>query len=339
MAAPTLKTIALKAGVSINTVSLALRNSPRISVATRTLVHGIARELNYCPNPYVSALMSSVSRNKGIPRGATLAFLGEFPLEICKTEHPYLYRFYTGARKQAADYGFALDYFVAKGGPTDSAQLSRIIASRGIQGVIAVAINPQHPRLELKWENFSAVIIGFGETSAPLHRIENDQIQSMDLAIERIVASGKRRPGMYFCWSHAHRPLFERYTMAFRQALVRHGLAQKNSLHFTESPNIHDFYDWVDRSKIDVVLCLHSTPLFWLRDAGYILPEDIGFICCDLRDEDINLKISGIRYNHEAVGETAVHVVSGLVRRNTRGAMSLPSLTTLPGLWVSGSTV
>ena len=46
----TLKDIAAEAGVSVNTASLALRESPRISGETRKRVHRIARRMQYVPN-------------------------------------------------------------------------------------------------------------------------------------------------------------------------------------------------------------------------------------------------------------------------------------------------
>jgi LacI family transcriptional regulator len=47
---PTVKDVAKKANVSPMTVSLALRNSPRISGTTRNNIHHIAREMGYQPN-------------------------------------------------------------------------------------------------------------------------------------------------------------------------------------------------------------------------------------------------------------------------------------------------
>ena len=49
MAKVTLKQIAERAGVSINTVSLALRDMPNVNPDTRARICGIAAELGYCP--------------------------------------------------------------------------------------------------------------------------------------------------------------------------------------------------------------------------------------------------------------------------------------------------
>ncbi len=53
----TLDDVARSAGVHRTTVSLALRNHPRIPQATRDRVKQIANDLGYRINPLVSALM------------------------------------------------------------------------------------------------------------------------------------------------------------------------------------------------------------------------------------------------------------------------------------------
>ena len=53
----TLKDIAEKVGCSINTVSLALKDSPRISEATRRRVTEVASDLNYASNNMARALV------------------------------------------------------------------------------------------------------------------------------------------------------------------------------------------------------------------------------------------------------------------------------------------
>lgn len=54
----TMQDVATAAGVDRTTVSLALRNHPRISLATRKRVQQVADELGYRTHPLVSALMT-----------------------------------------------------------------------------------------------------------------------------------------------------------------------------------------------------------------------------------------------------------------------------------------
>src|SRR5882762_6787627 len=75
----TLKDIARKAGVSVMTVSRALRNQSNLSSETRDRVQAIAEEMGYRPNPLVAALMTYRRSARRIDKSQTLAFLTSFP--------------------------------------------------------------------------------------------------------------------------------------------------------------------------------------------------------------------------------------------------------------------
>jgi len=61
-----LRDIAEKTGFSTNTVSLALRDSPRIPKQTRDLIRAAADELNYLPNQIAKSLVSRETRTIGL---------------------------------------------------------------------------------------------------------------------------------------------------------------------------------------------------------------------------------------------------------------------------------
>jgi LacI family transcriptional regulator len=339
MPQPTLKTIARAIGVSVNTVSLALRNSPRISAKTRERVANEAQRQGYHPNPYVSTLMQTVRKSRQLPKSASLAFVGEFKIEYCEQVHPYMYRFFHGAWKRAEEQGYSVNFLVHGDRPEERKQVNRIIRSRGIQGVLATWISPERPPLDLEWEHFSSVVIGFGKTTAEVDRVENDQLHGTELAVERLAASGHHRIGLVFGWHEAHRPLFERYSMAFRQALFRLGIPADGAVLCPEKYSIGKLRKWLKRFRPDGVLSIHSQRMRDLESSGLRVPEDVSFVCLDLTDKDIQAGISGIRYRNEQVGETACNLLIGMIQRNFRGAPHPPTLTTLPGYWVDGGTL
>src|SRR4051794_30241649 len=74
-----LRQIAEAAGVCLMTVSLALRDSPKISASTRERIHGLARALGYRPDPELSRLMKHL-RTSRTARGRTgLALVDLYP--------------------------------------------------------------------------------------------------------------------------------------------------------------------------------------------------------------------------------------------------------------------
>lgn len=62
----TLKDIAKKLGVSVSTVSRALRNHPDIHIETRQAVADVAKELDYFPDPHAQSLKGGKSNTIGI---------------------------------------------------------------------------------------------------------------------------------------------------------------------------------------------------------------------------------------------------------------------------------
>ncbi|MBX3240932.1 MAG: LacI family DNA-binding transcriptional regulator [Chitinophagaceae bacterium] len=63
---PTIKDIARRLGISVSTVSRALRGSSEINSDTRKLVLDLAKELNYSPNPIALSLKEKKSKVIGV---------------------------------------------------------------------------------------------------------------------------------------------------------------------------------------------------------------------------------------------------------------------------------
>ncbi|WFE74775.1 LacI family DNA-binding transcriptional regulator [Roseinatronobacter sp. S2] len=61
-----LKDVATRTGFSVNTVSLALRDSPRLAKETREIIRSAARELNYLPNQVAKSLVNRETKTIGL---------------------------------------------------------------------------------------------------------------------------------------------------------------------------------------------------------------------------------------------------------------------------------
>src|SRR4051812_9322431 len=104
-----MKTIAAEAGCSVMTVSLALRNHPRIPRDTQERIQGVASRLGYRSNPMVASLMTHIRSTRPVPYQANLAFFG-FGAPGHK-EHPVTKSAHEGACRRAEDLGFLVDSF------------------------------------------------------------------------------------------------------------------------------------------------------------------------------------------------------------------------------------
>jgi len=101
----TLSDIAVKAEVHVTTVSLALRNHPRLPEKTRRRIQALAKKMGYTPDPFLRALVSY--RGKMMPHRnpAILAYVTNWHTRWGwkkMTAHP---EFYEGAQAKAEELG------------------------------------------------------------------------------------------------------------------------------------------------------------------------------------------------------------------------------------------
>src|SRR5690242_15489714 len=123
---PNIRAIAKRSGFSRTTVSLALRNHPKIPEETREKIKTVAKEMGYRPNPMVSVLMSQLQKSK--KQQSTIGFLiSSQNLQQWRRENGLEMELFEGARKRAADLGYELEPFsVAESGMT-SQRLNKIL--------------------------------------------------------------------------------------------------------------------------------------------------------------------------------------------------------------------
>src|SRR5437763_1467974 len=93
----TLRDIAAKAGVSVMTVSRALRNHPHLASETRARILQLAERLGYRPNPMVSALMRYRGAGRRTPSALALGFITNFETRDGWNKSPLSRDFFKGA--------------------------------------------------------------------------------------------------------------------------------------------------------------------------------------------------------------------------------------------------
>lgn len=76
--------------------------------------------------------------------------------------------------------------------------------------------------------------------------------------------------------------------------------------------------------------------LFWVKNLGYHVPDDIGIDFLSLHPEEFNF--SGAIQNCEVIGATAVDVMTEEMNHNHLGVPNFPKLVYIESSWPSGST-
>src|SRR5471030_3130953 len=155
--------IARRAGVSKNTVSLALRADPQIPEKTRRRIQRLAQGMGYQKNPTVAHLMAQLRKSRSPSFQSTLALLNASLDPAAFTRHPTIPVYVKGCRRRAAQLGYSLDEFWLHDKNLDGHRLNKILRARSIRGAIVVGLMKENrlpARFLPTWKEFHTVVTG-----------------------------------------------------------------------------------------------------------------------------------------------------------------------------------
>ncbi len=324
----TLQSVADAAGVSVMTVSRALRNHPEVSPETAARLRKIARSLGYRPNPLVSVLMENVRRGGRDGASANLAFLHAGPTRSHWKTLPHYRELFAGVKARAGELGFGLEtLWIDDPALTPSSPL-RQLQARGVRGVILGPVF--RPRLDFDFSAFAVVATGLSLKEPLFHRVATNQQASIQMALERLRAAGHRRTGFVLseatddrydhqwlgaAWAEYHTsPVKERVP-----PLVLRGIGQ-----------VHLLEPWVRRYRPDSLLVTsHFVPPY-LRGLGLKNPPAIAHLMW----EPDHSSVPGLARDRLRIGASAVNMVAAMLARNERGVPDSAELLLVSPKWM-----
>jgi DNA-binding LacI/PurR family transcriptional regulator len=334
-----MRDVAKRLGVSVMTVSLALRGHPRIPAPRRAEVLRVAEEMGYRPNPNAAALAQQRRHSMLHSVGAELAWINHWR----KPEQLRSYRefdlYWRGAVKTAERHGFSLEEFVV-GPKLTFRQLERILHARSIQGILI----PPHggtagaapDRSSLDWSRYSIVRFGYSLLDLPAHVVTGNHIQGPLLACQNIRALGYRRIG-YVCFD-ASSMRGKAGVYLFQMDLP---MAERLPVHIIEreesrQSNLRRLDAWIRKHRPDAIFSEVSEMREMLHELGYRVPGDLGLAATSTLDGNAD---AGINQNSEEVGAAAVQTLLELIYRNETGLPRLGREVLVDGSWQDGSTL
>lgn len=323
------------AGVSVSTVSLALRNSPLISLATRTRVQAMADRLGYVPDPQLSRLMSYLHRPSAMKQAGTLAYVTAFDPPDAWRSVPVWCRYFAGARRRAEELGYKVEEFPMCTPGMSPKRLSRVLRTRGISGIVVAPLPEGTHRLVLEWERFSAVAIGLSLWEPGHHSFVHHHLASMTTALRRARAYGYRRLALVLQPNHDLR--VQRHWSAAYLAEQREAGLTAADMIFDRLDQPAEFVDWFRRRRPDVLIGDNLVAARILDEAGYRLPGDCGFIVLNLAGFEKGF--AGIDQCSESIGAAAITRLVASLHQNESGVPAKPEVTLVPGIWVNGPSL
>jgi LacI family transcriptional regulator len=224
-----LKDIALRAGVSVMTVSKALRDAPDISAATRARLKQIAAEMGYVPDSMAQSLRTRTTRL--------------FGLVVSAMTNPIFARVVMAIEERAHELGY--DIILAHSlnlAEREEACIHRLLARR-VDGLFLTPVyrlGPQAPVYEeLRRRGTPTVLLGH---AAPFCQgfvnVETDDLNASAAATQHLLDLGHRR--IAFLGGPAFAPWAQERFDGYRRALREANLELDDRLIFNAGSTIED---------------------------------------------------------------------------------------------------
>ncbi|MDF7798627.1 LacI family DNA-binding transcriptional regulator [Pontiellaceae bacterium B1224] len=330
----TLRDIARELGISHVTVSLALRNHPRISDVTKKRVKAKAEEMGYHPDPMLSALSHYRLTSKEKPQQAALAWINplQHPEKLRQFEEFNLY--WKGASAMAKRFGFHLEEF--KTTEFTLERMNTIFKTRSIRGVLIAPLSWQTSPINwdaFPWKDYAGVRFGRSQEGPLLHFVMSAQVSNTMRAYEKALEKGYQRIG--FVGSLASRRMF---SAGYLRAQLDH---TENILFPPLMVDIEQvdqnrilLAGWMKKYKPDAILTDNLLLISLLKELGYSIPGDVGLATMSMHDTTID---TGIDQNPEEIGRAAIRTLVSLLNEHHFGVPPIRNAMHVEGKWVDGS--
>lgn len=334
--------LAARLGVSHVTVSMALRDNPRVSAAQRERIKRAAEELGYRPDPMHYAL-TSYRDPESTPRNQpTVVWINAWhrPEELRGYKEFALY--WKGARQSAAKFGFRLEE-VRLEHSMAPARLHELLQKKGTRGILL----PPHGSVEPAWEDYpwerfpwdEYPVVRFGRSLRfpEFHMVGPDQFTNTFNAVHRMYERGYKRIGL-ITFASDIRPRGPRFVAGFLAAgaLLESASLPMFAISEPIQPDlVEKFRLWMDAEKPEALFSTVEQKIL-LKDAGYHVPQDIALAVSSVHDGGAD---SGIDQQPEEIGRVGFLLLNSLINDGARGIPKIFRENLVEGAWVDGTSL
>jgi LacI family transcriptional regulator len=332
----TLRDIAKAVGVTPVSVSLAMRNSSRISEPMRQKIRALAEQMGYRPDPMLAALAHYRRGNVKSPVGAELAWINFWPDHKKLRSFKEFELYWAGAYEEAEKCGYRLEEFHWP--DMSPGRLEQILLTRNIQGILLTPLPTdatQPDWQDFQWSKFCAVRFGYSIQNPRVHIVGSDQLANGLMACQSIHQQGYQRIGLV---------TRENTVVRFAAGYLYHQMranptGQPVPLKLQEASRANDRAElkaWLKKYRPDVIFsdCAQLRDL--LTELNIRVPRDLSLASTSVLDGNSD---AGIYQNSDEIGRAAVQLVISLIHHNDFGIPPVCREMLVEGRWQDGSAL
>ncbi|MDE3180985.1 MAG: LacI family DNA-binding transcriptional regulator [Acidobacteriota bacterium] len=314
----TLQDIATKLRVSRTTVSLALRDHPRISEQTKSEILSLAKRMGYEPDRVARSLATGHSSLIGVM--------------VPDSTNVYYSEVIRGIEEAANLAGY--NVVLATGSYDLAVEARRVkeMVQLRVAGVIAApAFRTDRPKLnefwsDLRHNHFPFVLLNRQLRPPIFHQVSADNVAGMRMAVEAIASLGHRRVA-YLYGKRRTVPANQRLAV-FRHCVRKYNFEADGSMLVASDIGPRGGYDacrqlWSRaKKKPTAIMALSDGEAFgalrFLKDNGLRVPQDVsvmGFDGFELADYS-TIRLSTVATPMHAIGKQAVEILVHILNKS-----------------------
>jgi LacI family transcriptional regulator len=334
----TQKDIAIRAGLSIAAVSMALKNHPSLPKQTIERVKEIAKTLKYAPDSALSALVAHRNRIRIRNDFSVIGLISNWSIPNEWSELSSAQEVIQGAKERAMELGYNLQHLHVESSGAKGVRLNQILKARGIRGLILAPFQHYQDTIDLECEDFSVVTIEKATKYPNFHHIIPNQFDDLMLCWEKLHERGYKRVGLVVMsdlaerWHHQWEAAHNYASAQFESAP-----APIPILKLDKSNQTDRISSWLREHRPQAVISRCDRFFEAAKQEKLRVPEDIGYVSLNISDDRPGA--SGIDQNRKTMGSIAVDALNSLLLRNQRGQQDVATGTLVDGTWHEGDTL
>lgn len=306
----TLKDLAKQLGVSVTTVSKALKDYSDIGKETKEQVKKLAQELNYQPNIHAVSLR--------VQKSLTLGVI------IPKIEHYFFANVLNGIIQEAEKHGYIVITLFSEDDVNLEKHQVNLLINKRVDGILMVLshesqLHEQSHVMNILAHNIPLVLLDRTSSAIPCSKILIDEQKAGYKATKHLLSNGAKRI-LYLGgskWQLNYRKRFNGYTQALHEfgiveddRLIYHcehndidEATQKTSIALKENDDIDAIFASTDLLALGAVKAVHQI--------GKSIPEDISVFGFSnwFMTQHFEPSLSTVEQPSTIMGEKAVEIL------------------------------
>lgn len=319
-----LKDIAERAGVSVMTVSKALRDQPDVAESTRQRIQALAREMGYVPDSIARGLRTRATRLLGVILPAVT--------------HPVYARVLLALEERAQETGYDLLCAHTLNLAEREERSIRRMLSRRVEGLF---LSPVHrlPGEERVYEELAAsgtpvVVLGQPPPGCSrFHSAAGDDVEGAYAGTRHLLELGHRR--IAFLAGPVTAPWARERLEGYRRALLEAGIVPKDRWVFASGTTIEDGVQaarqlLAEAPEVTAVLASNDLAAIGCGDEllnrGVRIPDDVSMVGFGntLTAKYFRVPLTTLRQPKRRLGHAAMELMMRLLRKLPAESVRLP---------------